>query len=364
MSAPRPHVVLDLRMVEGRVHGIARYALELARALPRLAPGWRFTGLTGPQGLPADLGPLRPDLPLVACRAAFLSLGEQPALTASLARLAPSLFHATSFSLPLLWPGRLVATLHDANHLALPEFYGPRQKLYYRVVVGPRARLASALVTVSEFSRRELARHLGLSAYRFQVIPQGVDPRFTLQPATERARVRQRLGLPPRYLLSVGNPKPFKNLALLSRIVARLPEPLVVLAGESDPKALGLPPEVLCLSHVAEDDLPGLYAGASALLFPSRYEGFGLPALEAMACGTPVIAADGSALHEVVGRAGLLVDPEDAEGWLAAAGRVVRDEALARELVEFGRVRAARFSWDDCARQTLQVYRRVLGVEQ
>ncbi|MBM4379508.1 MAG: glycosyltransferase family 1 protein, partial [Deltaproteobacteria bacterium] len=112
-------------MVEGQLHGIARYALELARRLPRLAPAWQFAGLAGPRGLPGDLGPLTPDLPLHRCRAGFLSLAEQPALLESLARLRPALFHATSFSLPAAWPGPLVATLHDANHLALKEEYGP-----------------------------------------------------------------------------------------------------------------------------------------------------------------------------------------------------------------------------------------------
>src|SRR3954468_14318168 len=106
-------------MVRGRLHGISRYALELARRLPALAPDWEFVGLTGPDGLPDTLGPLRPTLPCVHCHADFLSVFEQPALAASLLREKPDLFHATSFSIPALWPGRLVSTLHDANHLAL-----------------------------------------------------------------------------------------------------------------------------------------------------------------------------------------------------------------------------------------------------
>lgn len=348
-------------MVRGRLHGIARYALELARHLPRLAGDLRFSGLVAPEGLPVDLGQLAPELPLVRCRAGFLSPLEQPALLASLVSEGPDLFHATGFSLPALWPGRLVATLHDANHLALPENYGPGQRAYYRLVVGPRARTARALITVSDFSREELARYLDLSPYRMQVIPQGVDARFTPPRASVVAEVRRRLGLPQRYFLAVGNPKPHKNLALLARVAPHLPASLVVLAGEARPEALGLPSGVLALERVAEEDLPALYAGALALLFPSRYEGYGLPALEAMACGCPVVAARTSSLPEVVGEAGLLLGPDDADGWEEAARRLARDEVERERLVALGRERAARYTWEECARRTLGVYRRALG---
>src|SRR5438128_770674 len=140
----KPKILIDLRMVRGRMHGIARYALELAKRVPSLAPDWRFFGLTDPCGLPDDLGPLRPEIPLVRCAAPYLSLFEQPALLAALAGY--DLFHATSFSVPRFWPGRLVATLHDANHLALPENYGLSQAAYYRWIVRPRAKSASALL--------------------------------------------------------------------------------------------------------------------------------------------------------------------------------------------------------------------------
>jgi len=354
--------MLDLRMVTGPLHGIARYALELAARLPKLAPDWRFSGLTAPGGLPAGLGPLHPRLPLVASRAGFLTPLEQPALAESLVRQRPSLFHATSFAMPLLWPGRLVATLHDANHLALPELYGRAQQLYYRAVVRPRARLATALITVSDFSRDELARHLDLSPYRFQVIPQGVDARYAPRSPSEIARVRARLGLPQGFLLCVGNAKAFKNLALLGRIADRLPLPLVVLAGETDPARLGLPASVRCLAAQGEDALPDLYAAASALLFPSRYEGFGLPALEAMASGIPVVASDASALRELVGGAGVLVGPDDERGWVNAVLRLQRDPDFRRDAVQRGLARASRLGWDLCAQRTLGVYRRALDL--
>ncbi|XXF75619.1 glycosyltransferase family 1 protein [Myxococcaceae bacterium GXIMD 01537] len=353
-------VLIDLRMVRGRLHGIARYALELARRLPALAPGWSFTGLTAPEGLPSGLGELTPPMPLYRSRAGFLSPLEQPALAAELTRIAPDLFHATSFSVPALWPGRLVATLHDANHLAMPENYSPAHAIYYRLIVGPRARRAEALLTVSEFSREELGRYLKVSPYRFQVIPNGVDPRFQPPAASALRDFRERHGLPSRYLATVGNTKAHKNLKLLASIAPELPLPIALLAGDYAAHELGFPDSTLPLSELAEDEMPLFYGGAAALLMPSRYEGFGLPVLEAMATGCPVVSSNVTSLPEIAGAAALLVPPDDAGAWRDAIQRLLRDETLRESLVEKGRERAARYTWDDCARRTLAVYRRIL----
>lgn len=356
-----PKVVIDLRMVRGRLHGIARYALELCRRVPALAPGWELIGLAGPEGLPGDLGPLQPSIPIVRCTAGFLSPFEQPALLASLLKLRPTLFHATSFSLPALWPGRLVATLHDANHVAQPENYGPGRVAYYRLVVAPRAQRARALLTDSEFSREELARHLGLSPYRFQVILPGVDERYKPPSRMDVEEFLRRRGLPRRYFAAVGNTKAHKNLRLLAKLAEDLPAPIALLAGRGAAAELGFPSSTIELRDLPEEEMPLLYGGAEALLLPSKYEGFGLPALEAMACGCPVIASRASALPEVVGEAGVLLPPDDPAAWKEAVLRLGRDEALRRELAELGIERAARFSWEDCARKTFAAYERALG---
>ncbi|MFT3837164.1 MAG: glycosyltransferase family 1 protein [Myxococcaceae bacterium] len=353
-------VVLDLRMVRGALHGIARYALELARRLPRLEPSWQFIGLTGPDGLPNDLGPLHPPIPLQKCAADFLSPIEQPVLASHLLFQRPDLFHATSFSVPALWPGKLVATLHDATHLALQEANSKVRTAYYKLVVGPRAKTASALITVSEFSRQEISRHLGLSPFRLQVISNGVDPIFAPPSAVALEDFRARRGLPPRYFAAIGSVKPHKNLTLLTPIADELPLKLALLAGRGAKRDLGFPSSTLELSPLSDPELVNFYGGAIAVMVPSRYEGFGLPALEAMACGAPVIAADAGALPEICGGAALLVPPNDGAAWKEAAQRLFRDDALRAELSEKGKLRAARFTWEDCALQTLEVYRRAL----
>lgn len=355
-------VLIDLRMVRGPLHGIARYALELCRHVPQLAPGWQFLGLTGPDGLPDDLGALAPRLPLVRCSADFLSPFEQPALAAALMAQRPDLFHATSFSVPALWSGPLVATIHDANHLALPERASATHKAYYRFVVAPRAKKARALITVSSFSRKEIAKHLGLTPERLQIIANGVDPTFHVPAASELEDFRRRRGLPPKYFAAIGSTKPHKNLKVLGSIANSLPAPLVLLAGRGARRALGFSEEVLELAPLPDEDLVRFYAGAQGVLVPSRYEGFGFPALEAMACGAPVVASNAGALPDVVGGAGLLVPPDEPKAWRAACQRLFRDDNLRRELGALGRERSQRYSWPDCAQQTLQVYRRALGV--
>ncbi len=355
-------VLIDLRMVRGHLHGIARYALELARRLPALEPGWQFVGLTAPAGVPDDLGELTPRIPLVKARADFLSVFEQASLLTDLLRHRPTLFHATSFSVPSLWPGKLVATLHDANHLALAESASISRTAYYRLVVGPRASRAQALITVSEFSRRELSAHLGFPPERFQVIGNGVDPSFRPPLTQDLEDFRARRGLPPKYFAVVGNIKPYKNRRVLLPIADGLPAPLVLLAGRGARRAVGFGDKVIELSPLTDEELVRFYAGAVAVLVPSRYEGFGLPALEAMACGAPVIVSSSGSHPEVVGGAGILVAPDNPLAWREACLRVFRDEALRRELSAAGIERASRASWDDCARQTLQVYRRALGL--
>ena len=359
-----PRVVIDLRMVGNQPHGISRYAWEMARRIPLLRPQWDWIGLSGPDGL---LPQQREQLgfALRRCSTGFLSPWEQLSLPASLKWLKPDLFHATSFSIPVGWQGNLVVTLHDAIHL-LPS-RGLRflaGQFYYRSLLAPRIKAAnSALITVSHHSQRELARQLRLGPHQFTVTPLGASEEYLPSSAEDVRRLRVRYGLPEFYFLVVGNQKPHKNLKTLAAVSALFPAPLALLAGYGASNRLGFASSTVELPAVPEEEMPALYSGALALMMPSLDEGFGLPALEAMACGCPVIFADAGALPEILGDAGLSVPALQTQAWLDAADRLFSAPLLRDKLRRKGLKRAKNFSWNRCAMQTLQVYEQALSTQ-
>ncbi len=286
-------------------------------------------------------------------RAPHYSLSELWRLSRAARAAGAGLFHAPHYVTPAFLPCPLVVTVHDLIHLRFPELFRLHERLYARLMIGRALRRARFTIAVSEATARELRATFGRSAARVVAIPNGVDERFRAALAPDELRSRlDRLGLAPGYLLFVGNPKPHKNLALLLEAHARLVDrhddsPFLVVVGggpgphgDAQARALGavaatarLPArrKVGYLGRVDDDALPALYQGALAVAVPSRWEGFGLPALEAMASGVPVVAADRGALPEVIGDAGLLVDPDDVEGFVAAFERLMTSADLRAE---------------------------------
>jgi glycosyltransferase involved in cell wall biosynthesis len=286
------------------------------------------------------------------------------------------LFHAPGFVLPLFnsLPG--VVTVHDLAYLLYPAHFPTKRRHYFQWLVPPSLRRARRIITVSENSKRDLCRLLAVPEEKVRVIYNGVEPQFRVatQPALVE-RVRAKYELPPKIVLSVGVLEPRKNLERLVQAFALLRqrgiEHRLVLVGAAGwgyenllrlPRELGLDDAVRFLGFVSQADLPLLYNAADLFVYPSLYEGFGLPALEAMACGTPVVVSHVSSLPEVVGDAGVLVDPHSVEGIAEAIYRCLRSDGLREELREAGLKQAARFSWHEAARQTLQVYREVLAI--
>jgi len=307
---------------------------------------------------------------------------EQFLLPAQAARDGLDLFHAPALTAPLRLPCPLVLTVHDMlwRH---PRAYSPARGLsinrklmqtYYRLVPGYAARQAAAVVTVSQTARQEILRELGLPPERIFVTYEAAGPAFHAPMQSSNGNLlEQRHNLAPPFLLALGSADPRKNLSAVIQAYSCLPAgtqaryPLVIvwantlLAAElhAHIRSLGLKDRVYHLFAVSDQDLAGLYRAATLFLFPSYGEGFGLPPLEAMACGTPVLAANNSSLPEVLGDAAALVDAADPQAIAKTIASLLANPDLRQNMAERGLQRAAGFSWQRCAEQIIAIYRKV-----
>jgi glycosyltransferase involved in cell wall biosynthesis len=279
-------------------------------------------------------------------------------------------FHGLAYALPLALRCPGVVTVHDLSFMRYPELFNRANRMYLSVATRLAVRQAARVVAVSESTKRELVELFGVSPQKVVAIPNGVEPSFRPLPRDEVEAFRRAKGLPERFILHLGTLEPRKNIGLLIRAFARLGgDHALVLAGGrgwlyetifAEVRALGLEGRVLFPGFVPFEEQPLWYNAAAALAYPSLYEGFGLPPLESMACGTPVVCAETSSLPEVVGDAGLLVGSRDEAGLTLALGRLTEDASLHARLSEAGLARARLFSWDDVARRTVDVYRSAL----
>lgn len=322
---------------------------------------------------------LLPELPedweIVEADAPGYSLREQFTLP-WLARVhRVGILHVPHYVVPVLYPGRLVVTVHDIIHILFPEFLPrPAAFTYARFFIRAAVGRARRVIAVSHTTARDLRRLFNASDARLEVIPHGVD-RIFLDPGEEGidAQVRLRLGVSPPYLLHVGNHKPHKNAEGLLKAYQMLaldrrgePPPLVMVGGFSPDgelarraAAMGLANRVRCLGHVSRTELAALFRGATVFAYPTLYEGFGLPVLEAMACRAPVVAGDIGAVREVAGDAVVRVNPRDVGELAAAIRRLLEHPDLREQLADKGRARAQTFSWRRAAEALLAVYRAV-----
>jgi glycosyltransferase involved in cell wall biosynthesis len=318
---------------------------------------------------------------LIVPRAEVGNLGklwfEQITFGNTCRRERASIAHVPYFASPLFPSVHTVVTIHDLIPLLLPAYRGSPLVRAYTRLVAAGARRADAVVADSECSKRDIVKHLGIDVERVHVIYLAADARY--RPVDDTARVRGKYALPEKYLLYLGGFDQRKNVRVIIEAVARLPELYtagcrLVFAGVQlgkdskffpNPRRMareiGLPDDAIqYLGWVDEDDKPALYSGSTAFLFPSLYEGFGLPPLEAMACGAPVICSSASSLPEVVGGAAITVNPNDVDAWAEAIRLVVNDGARRADLRERGIAQATKFSWERTARETLEVYRKVV----
>jgi glycosyltransferase involved in cell wall biosynthesis len=297
---------------------------------------------------------------------------DQWQLPSALRRIAPDLVHYFKPAMATRAVAQSVATMYDVMPLLFPDTQTFAQRTYWRQQLPRTARLCTHLLTISECSKRDIVENLQVAPERITVTPPGVDPRFRPVPPAARAALRGQYRLPERFYLFLGTIEPRKNIARLirafSRIAGAVPHDLVI-AGKwgwrfGDVKTAAANPRIRSrvhfLSHVAAEDLPALYSAADAFIFPSLYEGFGLPPLEAMACGTPVVTSNVSSLPEAVGPHAELVNPRDEEALARAMERLVMDRTVHDRLANEGVVWSRAFTWDRTAEQTIAVYTRLL----
>jgi alpha-1,3-rhamnosyl/mannosyltransferase len=359
-------VLLDARAITSPLHGIARYGWNLLRIYAVLRPQHDFHVILRPGGLP-EAWEAPPNFRVEQVDIAPYGVAEQFRMPGFLARAGCDLLHTLTYTAPLRAPHPLILSLFDLIHLRYPREYTLLHPLYYRAVVRPLVRRARAVVTLSEASRRDIIERLGAEPGKVRVIPLAADPRFRPSPPAAISHLETAYDLEPGYLLHLSNYRSHKNAEGVVRAYAHLRTragvnvPLV-LAGRPPPRfrrwlaGKGFGAGIRILGDFPEQDLPALYGGASVFVFPSRCEGFGLPPLEAMACGTPVVVSDASSLPEVVGEAALRVDPEDAGDIAEAIGRLLSSRALRDEMAGRGLERAGLFSWERVAEETLALY--------
>ena len=373
MGSMLPRIAIDAsRLSVAERTGTERYSYELLAALARIDHWHPYTLYTN--GLPAALPPLGPNFALRSLP--LPRLWTHARLGPALARERPALLFVPAHVVPLLHPPSVV-TLHDLGYLAFPTAHPARRRLELHLTTRWSLHAARRVIAISQATKADLVRHYGADPARITVVYHGLSPSFrpTNDPAVLVRHGLQQPGeaAPRPYFFYVGTLQPRKNLARLldafasanQRLAASPDErPLLVLAGRRGwlaetimqrATALGLRDRVRLLGYVPDADLPALLSGALAFAFPSLYEGFGMPVLEAMACGTPVLTSTTSALPEVAGDAALLVDPTDTNALAAALARLATDAPLRTALRIRGLSRAAQFTWERCARETLAV---------
>ncbi len=350
------HIAIDAsRTTVPNPTGTERYALDLIRALIQLAPQHRFTLYFRDAPAPD----LFPALPHVSHKIIpFKRMWSHVRFAAALWADKPDVTFVPAHALPFVMPGKAVVTIHDLGYKLFPAAHPPKARAYLDLTTRTSAARATIILADSQATADDLTRFYGTSAAKIRVAYPGVNtpPRGDIQ------AVRAKFNLPARYFAYIGTLQPRKNIARLVQAFSAARQNLggdvgLVLAGGKgwlyDPAWAEGVPGVTLTGYISDEEKGGLLRGALALTFPSLYEGFGFPVVEAMGLGTPVLASNTSSLPELTGAHAVLVNPEDVESIAAGMVRLARDDALRARLSAAEIGQAARFTWESCARTVL-----------
>ncbi len=372
-------VALNAHLLSGqatyRSAGIHGYLFNTLAHLPEVDLSFAYTVFVGNGQLPerADWAVQRSRLP--THNPLVRIVWEQVVAPLALARLRPHLLHGMAFSLPVMWAGPSVVTIYDLSFLRYPRRLSASRRLYLRLITQFSARRARRVIAISQSGKAEISALLGIPQTRIDVAVPGVGQNFHPLPTAEIDRFRAHQQLPERFILYVGTLEPRKNLDTLIRAYAKLSHrdrvKLVLVGGRGWQvrpllalvEGLNLTQDILLPGFVDNVDLPLWYNAAEIFVYPSLYEGFGLPLLEAMACGVPVVASDTTSLPEAVGQEGILLPPTSADAWADALANLLENQTARRDLAARGQERARQFTWTETARKTVAAYRQALGNE-
>ena len=368
------HIGINGRSIFRQMTGVQHYAREVTLALERIRPAdVRLSVFAGSEGR-AGAGDLPLQLSTFPANGPVKGLVWEQTLLKRMTRKAgiDLLFNPANVA-PLNAPVPSVVTIHDLAFLLFPEYFSRTFALYYRTVVPRIAAQAARVLTDSNSTKTDLINYLDVPEEKIAVVPLGVSPEFRRRILkSELEEVRARHKLPARFFLSISSLEPRKNLGRLLEAYRMLPEEIarehaLVLAGAGNrifadsglSKGLAAVRngKVYIPGYIPDQDLPAIYRMSTALVFPSLYEGFGLPVLEAMSASTPVVTSSRASLPEVAGHAAVQIDPESAEEIAAAMELLASDSGTRKLLIERGKKRAAGFTWEKTAAQTLEVLR-------
>lgn len=365
---------VDGRYIQDHFPGIGRYTYNLVCALAKEIRDDTLMLLHNPRPLNTryDLARVGSNVRAVPCETPIMSLREQISLPRAVRRLDADLLHSPYYIKPYWLPVPSVLTYYDVIGLVFPAALpSARARLLFWLASWLALAGAHKVILLSEAARQDVEQRFRIPREKTVVVHPAADGRFAPRPPEAVARVREQYGLDGPYALYLGTTKPHKNILLLLEAWARARPPArLVLAGAEDSRypyprerarSLGLEREVAFLGSVGEADLPALYSGAALFVFPSLYEGFGLPVLEAMACGAPVLSSNAASLPEVVGDAGVLLPPDDPDAWSHALADLLSRPDQLQAMRHRSLARAEDFSWRRAAQETLAVYREVLA---